>query len=85
MHSDIKGKISVSDIAEKCHMSNEGFIRKFKTFIGETPYNYLKRLKIRAALKARRAGASWAEAAEIAGYSDTSTLLHAIKNEDMKI
>jgi len=83
MHSRVGEKITVADIAEQCHMSNEGFIRKFKTFIGETPYNYFKRLKIRAALKARKSGASWSEAAEAAGYSDTSTLLHAIKNDDM--
>lgn len=84
MHSRVMDKISVADIAEECHMSNEGFIRKFKTFIGETPYNYLKRLKIRTAVKIRKSGASWSEAAEAVGYSDTSTLLHAIKNEDMR-
>lgn len=84
MHSRVREKISVTDIAEDCHMSTEGFIRKFKAYIGETPYNYLKRLKIRAALKIRKSGASWIEAAEAVGYSDTSTLLHAIKNEEMK-
>lgn len=81
MHSRVTDKLSIADIAEECHMSSEGFIRKFKTYIGETPYNYLKRLKIRAALKIRRMGATWSEAAEAVGYSDTSTLLHAIKNE----
>ena len=81
MHSSVKEKISIADIAEMCHMSNEGFIRKFKAYIGETPYNYLKRQKIRVALRLRNAGASWEEAAEAAGYSDTSTLLHAIKSE----
>lgn len=81
MHSRVKDKISIADIAEMCHMSTEGFIRKFKTYIGETPYNYLKRQKIRVALRLRTAGASWEEAAEASGYSDTSTLLHAIKSE----
>ena len=84
MHSRAKEKISIADIASECHMSTEGFIRKFKHIIGETPYNYLKRLKIRTALKVKKAGASWSEAAELSGYSDTSTLLHAIKNEDMR-
>lgn len=84
MHAKVRDKISVTDIADACHMSSEGFIRKFKTYIGETPYNYLKRLKIRIALRARKSGASWSESAEIAGYADTSTLLHAIKNEDMR-
>ena len=85
MHSRLKDKLSITDIAEECHMSNEGFIRKFKAFIGETPYNYLKRLKISTALKVRKSGASWSEAAETVGYSDTSTLLHAIKKEDMHL
>lgn len=83
IHSKVKEKISVADVAEECHMSTEGFIRKFKAYIGETPYSYIKRLKIRAALKIKKSGASWSEAAESVGYSDTSTLLHAIKNEEM--
>ena len=81
MHSRVKDKISIADIAGMCHMSTEGFIRKFKAYIGETPYNYLKRQKIRVALRLRNSGASWEEAAEASGYSDTSTLLHAIKSE----
>ena len=66
-------------------MSTEGFIRKFKNYIGETPYNYFKRQKIRAALRVRNAGGSWEEAADASGYSDTSTLLHAIKAEKISL
>ena len=82
MHTNFQSKISVSDIAEFCHMSTEGFIRKFKSYIGETPYSYLKRLKIRVALRLRNSGLSWEEAAAACGYADASTLLHAIsKNQ----
>lgn len=84
MHSRISEKLTVADIAEECHMSQEGFIRKFKTHIGETPYNYLKRLKLRVALRIRGTGVCWEEAADAAGYSDASSLLHAIKKENMQ-
>lgn len=78
MHSNFQKKISVSDIAEISHMSYEGFIRKFKAYIGETPYSYLKHLRIRVALRLRNNGISWDEAAEACGCADASTLLHAI-------
>lgn len=81
MHTNLKEKISISDLAEICHMSTEGFIRKFKTYIGETPYSYLKKLKIRVALRLRNSGMSWEEVAEACGYADSSTLLHAIKKD----
>ena len=78
MHSGFSGKITVSDIAAKCHMSTNGFIKKFKKCVGETPYAYLKGLKLRAALTMRADGATLEEAALACGYSDASTLLHAI-------
>lgn len=81
MHSNFKEKFSVNDLAETCHMSAEGFIRKFKSYIGETPYSYLKRLRIRVALRLRGTGMSWDEIAESCGYADSSTLLHAIKKD----
>lgn len=79
MHTSVGNKFTISDVAEICHLSTEGFIRKFKLYIGETPYNYLKRLRIRVALRLRSAGTSWEEIADICGYSDASSLLHAIK------
>ena len=83
MHTNIREKFSMADLAQICHMSTEGFIRKFKAYIGETPYSYLKRLKIRVALRLRNAGMSWEEAADACGYADSSTLLHAINKNDM--
>ena len=82
MHSNIRSKFTISDVAELCHVSPECFIRKFKAHIGETPYNYLKRLRIRVALRLRNSGLSWEEAADASGYSDASSLLHAIKSSE---
>ena len=80
MHAGVKEKISVSKIAEMSHMSTEGLIRKFKSYIGETPYSYMKHLKVRMAMKLRSQGLGWEEIADACGYADTSTLLHAIKS-----
>ena len=77
MHSH-KVNLSISDIALKCHMSTNGFIKKFTKCVGETPYSYYKRLRLRRALTMRANGATLIEAAVNCGYSDSSALLHAI-------
>ncbi|MBR2650486.1 MAG: helix-turn-helix transcriptional regulator [Clostridia bacterium] len=81
MHSKIGENISIADIAAECGMSTDGFIRKFKSHMHETPYSYLKKLKIRVAMKLRALGASWDEISERCGYADQSSLLHAIKEK----
>lgn len=78
IHSTLSEKPSVADIAAKCYMSTDGFIRKFTRIVGETPYTYIKNLKIHTALMLRAEGATAAEAAVACGYSDSSALLHAI-------
>ena len=81
MHKGISGDISIRDIASECFISYEGFIRKFSKTMGMTPYAYLKQLRIRTAAALRAEGATLEEAAERCGYSDSSSLLHAIANE----
>ena len=81
MHKGISGDISVREIAAECFISYEGFIRKFRKTMGMTPYAYLKQLRIRTAAALRADGATLEEAAERCGYSDSSSLLHAISNE----
>ena len=80
MHTNLHKNISISEIAEECNMSLDGFIRKFKAAFDQTPYNYLKELKLRTALKYRELGNSWDEIAQMCGYADQTSLLHAIKN-----
>lgn len=84
IHSSLAGKLTVSDIAKKCYMSTDGFIRKFTRYIGETPYSYIKKLKIRTALMMRAEGATLEEAADACGYSDASAMLHAISSTSKK-
>ena len=79
MHSDLT--VSVKELAKLCYMSSDGFIRRFKRYIGKTPYEYLKLLKLRTAEEYRKQGATLSEVAEVCGYSDASSLLHAMKKK----
>lgn len=86
MHKNLGTKQTIDDIAKECYLSTDGFIRKFKKEVGETPYSYLKKLKIRTAQNMRLTGMRLSDIAEKCGYSDPSALLHAIngvaKNPD---
>ncbi len=81
MHENISSDISIQKIAEESFMSTYGFIRKFKNALGITPYAYLKQLRLRTATVLRNEGITLEEVAERCGYSDASTLLHAISSE----
>lgn len=82
IHSDSRARLTVSEIAAKCFMSVDGFIRKFTRQIGESPYSYIKKLKIQTALVMRAEGATLEEAAEACGYSSASSLLHAMSSDN---
>ena len=82
MHEKLDQKLTIADIASLCYLSPNGFIRRFKRVVGETPYSYLKKLKIRTAQNMRMSGATLEEIAEKCGYSDPSSLLHAIGKKD---
>ena len=82
---NISEDISIKEIAEESFMSCCGFIRKFKNALGVTPYAYLKQLRIRTANALRNEGMTLEQAAEKCGYSDASTLLHAISIESKSI
>lgn len=83
IHSTVSERLTVSEIAKRCNLSTNGFIKKFVKYVGETPYSYIKKLKIRTALILRSGGATLDEAAQSAGYSDASALLHAISTEEL--
>ena len=79
MHAGMSENITIAEVAEKIGMSTDGFIRKFKSYIDQTPYEYLRNLKVRVALKMRELGERWDVIAEKCGYADQTALLHAIK------
>lgn len=80
MHSDLRNKVTIADIAKSCYLSPEGLTQKFIKYLGEPPYSYLKKLKIRTALQLRDSGMKLDAIAAECGYSDASALLHAIRN-----
>ena len=80
MHKHLNKKQLINEIAKSCFLSTNNFIRRFKKELGETPYSYLKKLKIRTATHMRLQGLPLNKIAENCGYSDPSALLHAIKN-----
>ena len=80
IHSNISDKLSVSMLAAQCFMSEDGFIRKFAGFMGQTPYAYIKSLRIRTASYMRELGYTWEHIASSTGYSDAAALLHALNN-----
>ncbi len=84
MHENLSKPQSVSDIAEACLLSPDGFIRRFKKKVGETPYTYLKKLRVRTAQNMRLMGVRLNEIAEKCGYADSSALLHAIESIEGK-
>lgn len=80
MHKNLHLKTTISEIANQCAMSTDGFIRRFSKTMGETPYSYLKKLKLRTAQSLIDSGATLEEAAAKCAYSDATTLSHAISN-----
>jgi transcriptional regulator GlxA family with amidase domain len=70
--------ITVEMLADKCNMNRDTFIRKFTKIMGITPYAYLKNLRLRTAKILKRNGLPLSEIASLTGYSDSTSLLHAL-------
>lgn len=63
--------ISIEQVAAQAHMSKRNFIRRFKTATGNTPIEYIQRVKIEAAKKAlERSGGDVNSVMYDAGYND---------------
>lgn len=79
IHTHYCLKISVEELADKYHLEEGTFIRRFKKYTNTTPYKYLKTLRVNVAVSLMEENAySLAEIAEMVGYSDAATLSHAI-------
>jgi len=80
MHTRMNEKLSVEDIARECYMIPDSFIRRFSRVVGVTPHAYLKSLRLRTAIYLKDSGMSLSQIAYETGYSDASSLSHALKN-----
>ena len=80
MHRDYQESLSVADLAQESAMSPSAFHRAFKRITGETPLQYLKKLRLLKA-KARLVfdGMQVAEAAFSVGYVSPSQFSREFK------
>ena len=77
-------KLTVNGIARECYMNSDSFIRRFFRVVGVTPHAYLKNIRLQAARCLRESGMSLAQIADEVGYSDASSLSHALQGEGMR-
>lgn len=79
MYDNIADEITVTELANLVFMSESGYIRRFKRYMGCTPYTYLKTIRLNKALYLQSLGYTLEYVAEQTGYADASTLSHAKK------
>ena len=80
MHTRMKEKLTVNEIAQACYMNPDSFIRRFARVVGITPYTYLKNIRLQTARCLRESGMSLTQIAIEVGYSDASALSHALRH-----
>ena len=82
---NIDKELSVKELAKQFFITPNALIRRFKKKVNTTPYAYLKKLRINKAYHMTQRGYSAEEAAHACGYSDASSLLHAMRKfKDLK-
>ena len=81
MHNHIAEKISIETLASLVYMSEGAFIKRFKKVMGETPYSFLRNIRLDMAYYLKEQGNTLEMIAEKVGYSDGVALLHAMKGK----
>jgi AraC-like DNA-binding protein len=81
MHTGMHEKLTVTEIARKCYMNPDSFIRHFSRIVRVTPHTYLKNIRLQTARCLRESGMSLAQIANEVGYSDASALSHALRSQ----
>lgn len=79
MIKNINNNFSVNNVAGQVFLAPDTLIRRFKKSMGITPYAYFKNLRIRTAKSMIANGQCLSDVASAVGYSDTTSLLHALK------
>ena len=81
MHSHYKEKLSIPQLARKANMCESSFTRHFKIATGETPVEYLLRLRLNDAADKICNGMPISEAALSAGFSDSNYFSRLFKQK----
>ncbi len=80
IENHIEKKITVDELAQICHLSKYYFIRKFKNIYGETPHEFITRLKINHAKQILiQSSQNVSEVGLAVGYEDITTFIRAFK------
>jgi AraC-like DNA-binding protein len=80
MKEDLARPLGVGDLAEAVSMSQSAFAHLFKSTMGVSPYQFVKRLRLdRARAMLVEEGASVSEAALTVGYSSLSHFINEFK------
>lgn len=78
IHRDIDRLITIESLAADAYMRTDCFIRRFRSYMGITPYAYLRNLRLRTAVNLRDGGMKIAEIFDKVGYSNGTSLSHAL-------
>lgn len=78
IYKNFSGNITVTGLAKKYNISVNKLIEKFRQHIGTTPRALIKQLKLDAARALLKEGKTLGVAAAAVGYSDSTSLKHAL-------
>ena len=80
IHNHVNEVIEISEIAKKCFITQSHFCRIFKEFTGETPINYINKLKINKAITLLTStNLSITQIASSVGFDDNSYFCRCFK------
>ncbi len=80
MHVDFNSPINIKDYADMCHLSEDRFIKMFKSRMGIPPYRYQLRIRIeRAAEMLENSSVTVAEVGEAVGFADNAYFCRIFK------
>lgn len=80
IHTHISETIEINEIAQKCFITQSHFCRIFKEFTGETPINYINKLKINKAITLLTStNLSITQIANSIGFDDNSYFCRCFK------
>lgn len=79
--SSFSEKINVEDLAEQCNMNKFAFIRKFKDYLGITPYAYIQKERINQAIVLlETTSLPIGDISEDVGFTDQNNFTKQFKN-----
>jgi AraC-like DNA-binding protein len=82
MHAGLEGSWSIASLAREAGMSRSAFALKFKTVLGQTPFEYLTQWRMyRTGVMIRLNNTSFSEVASAVGYGSESSFSRVFRRE----